>query len=205
MARALNDEKAGASDKALARLDKLAGAPAPAGRGCGWPRPSCSSGWVAGKRRWRWPRRWFAPSRATPRRSTSGGSWPPTTGTSWRAPGSASARRWPSSRARARCSTAWAGPTCSRVSCDKAALFLEQAARLEPEDPEVLGHLAELLRPQRPARPGRADPAQSAGGQAGGSAAPAAGGAAGPLEGQVTGGAWEPGPGGPNGLRTGPP
>ncbi len=39
----------------------------------------------------------------------------------------------------------------------KATLFLEQAVRLEPEDPEVLGHLAELL-----ARNGQRDRAEQA-------------------------------------------
>ena len=65
----------------------------------------------------------------------------------------------------------------------KATLFLEQAARLEPEDPEVLGHLAELY-----ARNGQRDRAEQALRKALGAkpedpAAPAARGAAAPARG----------------------
>jgi Tfp pilus assembly protein PilF len=156
MARALNEEKAGAPQQALARLDELASRRPQRGR------VRMAKAFLL-ERLGRWQEALAvadAVVRAEPNSAEALNFWGFV----------AAEHRHELTRARQRIQAAlafepgagavldslgWAHLQAGELA--KAAFFLEQAARLEPEDPEVLGHLAELY-----ARNGQRDRAEQA-------------------------------------------
>jgi Tfp pilus assembly protein PilF len=154
LAQALNEEKAGAYDRALRRLDQL-GSSQPLR-----PRVQMAKAFLL-ERLGRWKEALLVADgviRAEPSNAEALNFW-----------GFVAAdhgHELPRARERIRAALAFepgAGAVLDSLGwshlqsgeLDKAALFLEQAVRLEPEDPEVLGHLAELY-----ARNGQRDRAE---------------------------------------------